>query len=279
MYASGKRDWGEEFKSQRKWKVLIALYFIASVTSWVGAAIFAISYPEVVDITFIWLFVGRNYNQWYFLPLILIHSLIMSLLFMGAACFASFVTIFAFTTHFIIDKLTTFSQNSNNPAHNFDNFKFLVYSYKELQVFFIVFNEVARPYFLLIVSNMLTGISVITLTLYIGYHRDLDSEILFATCLLLIMSTISVWLIYHECGGFNDKSIKIIKRLKRSIELAKLSQKNKALLQSYANTLPPLKIEYNSFGYYKLQNSPRIITRILHYSIKSVMILERVFRK
>lgn len=244
-----------------------------------GPALFILRYTDRATPTILTLFNLSNQAGWLCVFLILIQFGILVSLSMGLTVLASISIIVNFSAQSILERFKRFPLRSNleySKNDELERFNQLLFSYKQLQLCLVLFNEIFRPYFLILVTNGLTGLSVMALVLLIGYHHHVEILTLLSTIVIMIMATVSVILIYYECGTLNDASVKCLKRLKRETTLSELTKDNKVLLHCYVKSLQSLKIDYSFFGYYKKLNCPRIITRIIYYSVKGIITLRKI---
>lgn len=249
------------------------------INSSIGGIIFLLKHTTKARTSIMSLFDVDRLTKWTFALLIILQGWIFIILWMGIIFFASIFAIFNFSAQSVVQmfkRVRLYSNPMYGKANDLKDLILLLFAYKQFHLCIMQFNEIFRPYFLLLVSNGLTGLSVIPLTLVIGYHQHIHVPTLLTISLIFIVSTLSLIILYHECGNLNDGSMKFLKHLKRNIAWAEVNKGNKVLLLLYVRTLRPVKIQYSLFGYYKKQNSPRIITRVLYYSVKGIMTLKQI---
>lgn len=276
---AGKLHWEEQSSWQIKSKVFICLLLITMIATSAGLLLFFLKYTTRDKASIFALFDVDRLTGFAYVLLVIIQLGILLSLWMGIIFGSSILTILNFSAQSIVETFKHFPLGSNtgiSKADEFQRFFLLLSSYKQFQLCLILFNEIFRPYFLVLVSNGLTGSSVMALMLVIGYNQHLELIILLTICLLLSISIIALILIYHQCGNLNKGTLRFLKRLKKEIALSMLPKKNKVLLFSYAKSLQPVRVQYSVFGYFKKQNSPRIITRVLYYSVKGIMTLNKI---
>lgn len=245
----------------------------------VGTILFMLNYTTRARGSILTLFDSDSLTDFEYAFLIIIQFGIIISLWMGIMFFTSISVITNFSVQSIVGRFKYFLLSSNTEYSTDDDlnrFVQILFYYKQLQLCLMLFNEIISPYFLVLVSNGLTGLSVMALIFVIGYHQHAEIIALLTISIAMIMATLTLILIQDESGKLNDASLNYLKMSKRKVALSKLSKQNKVLLLSYTKSLQPLKIQYGSFGYNKKPNSPRIITRIIYYSVKGIMTLRKI---
>jgi len=152
-------------------------------------------------------------------------------------------------------------------------------TYRGLYVSLILVNEITRDYVLIALNNIIISVNVTCLTLYMGYHAQLDFETLITTALITLVTLIYLVLTYSKFGEINDSSMKLIRRIQRNVKTVKgnANDKRKNVLRLESKCMLPLRIDLGSFGYYKKPNSLRIIPKLMYYASKGIMISKKIF--
>lgn len=268
---------GERSNWEKLCKIYICNLLIHMISSSLGSIAFCLTYKTRVSI--LSLFWREGDVSWIYLFFVLIQFGIFISSWMGTISMASLLTMYNISADSVAERLNLFLKTSKSlidKADNFHSFMPLLFTYKQFKLCNILYNEVLRPYFFVVISCMLTGLSVVSFTLAVGFHKHLDNFTLLTAYIILIAATLEQIFTYLVCGNVNDATVKFTKTLMRKAAMSEMTKENKVLLCSYARSLQPVRIEYSSFGYYKKQNTFRVIPRVLYYSAKGILTIKQI---
>jgi len=136
------------------------------------------------------------------------------------------------------------------------------------------FNGVYRKYFLLMLNNIMTIISVCGQVIYITFHDRLILVVGMGIITLANFSTTYLIITYYKLGQIHESSQKCIGSWKRygGLELRPIDRK---LVKRYVKSLRSCRVELGDFGYYRKATSSRIIVKLVFYTTKGIMIINK----
>jgi len=253
---------------------------LTAISSAIGGGIFVFTYfTDLVMPLRAFLELSILFTLWYLPILVGFTVLIAMYVYWTLVVFSgSIFIIFVYWSLAVLSELKRIKVNSSHlPSITARKLVFAISCYRQLQIDVLLMNEITGGYLLIVLTNSLTLISTASLTLYIGYHHQLDIQTLLTTALAMLLSLLCLVLLYYKFGDFNESSKKFSSMLQRNIKHGILRAEDKTLLTKYAYSLHPLKMDLGSFGYFKKPNSLRILTKILAYSVKGVMISKKIY--
>jgi len=263
---------------QKFCKLYISANLIGCVTLPVGIGIFASTYLDAI-IKPIVSFKLRDFilSRWYIsFSIALVDGLIVFLIYSGIMLAVCCFIIFIYWGLAVISQLQKLKPIATDDLERKARTLVTAIScYRQLELNLILYNGVTRKYLHVVMANSLTFVCTSSLTLYLGYHQQLDLQTLLSTSFLMVIAMLCLVLMYYKYGEFNHSSQKFIGKLRRNINLTQLSKEDRVLLMKYAKSLFPLRVYLGSFGYFKKPNSLQIITKVLAYSLKGRMILKK----
>jgi len=150
----------------------------------------------------------------------------------------------------------------------------LLHVYKSLQVLNKEFNSLTRPYLLMAINNAMLVVSVGGQVVAIQLHDKLNLETL--TCILTLSLGAAGYLIllYFKLGQVHETSRKCLESWKKNAGLH-LEHRDKLLALCYVRSLSTCKIELGSFGYFRKANSLKIIEKLIYFTVKGVVLLQK----
>jgi len=135
-------------------------------------------------------------------------------------------------------------------------------------------NGVLRNYVILLVNNMMTIISVTSLVAYITFRSKLIWVLRLGSLTIAIGTTTYLIITYHKLGQIHDTSIKCISSWKR-YGGGLGSSFDRVLVKKYVKSLRSCRLELGDFGYYRKSNSSRIISKLIFYTTKGIIIIKK----
>jgi len=149
--------------------------------------------------------------------------------------------------------------------------------YKLLQLLNYAMNRIVGPYVLMVINNISLVLSVGGQIVLIQLHGHVELETISCTSVLALAGTGFLIISYFKLGEVNEYSKKCIASWKRNAGWY-LTASDKLLVTRYIRSLTVCKIELGGMGYYKKANSLRIIGKIIYYTTKGLMLIQKILR-
>ena len=149
-----------------------------------------------------------------------------------------------------------------------------LYTYKSLQLLLTRINLITRRYFLLFFNNSMTSLSVGGQVIYITLRQHFTLEIRFGILIFIVASTMYMIITYYTLGLLHELSKNVISSWRKNSVL-EMKPLDRILVQKYAKSFKPLRMELGDFGYYRKTTSIRIIGKLIYYTARGLMILQK----
>jgi len=149
----------------------------------------------------------------------------------------------------------------------------VVLLYKSCQLLLNNFNIIFQSFLQTFLNNGATIIAVILTFALVKFNSTMSIVELCVLLMGVFGTTVFLILTYTKFGDVNDQSKKILGSWKRWNGWESPYDRN--LMLKYMRASTQLKVELNSFGFYKKQNTVRIVGRLIYYTAKLLVMTKK----
>ena len=150
-----------------------------------------------------------------------------------------------------------------------------LHTYKGLQLLLNELTSVVRPYLLMILNNMALTLVVGGQIILIKFHSMVTMESILCILILVLVGSGYLIITYFKFGEIHEFSLKCIGSWERNDGYMNQPQ-DRLLLRRYVRSLRLCKVDLGNFGCYRKANSLRIIGKVIYYTTKSIMLIQKL---
>ncbi len=137
------------------------------------------------------------------------------------------------------------------------------------------FNLIGRDFLLVAVNTIVLSIVIICNVALIRFHSFLAIEAVVILVTGSVLGTAYLVLSHQKFGEFNGGSGKYLASWRKTLK--DLNPNDRKLMKKYLNSCHPLQIKLGNFGYYRNQQTVKMISRIIVYTAKILISSKRSF--
>ena len=149
-----------------------------------------------------------------------------------------------------------------------------LHTYKGLQLLLNEFTSVVRPYLLMLLNNMILTLVVGGQIILIKFHSMITMGPLLYILIVVLVGNAYLIITYFKFGEIHEFSLKCIGSWERNDGNTN-QPRDRLLLKRYVRSLRLCRVDLGDFGYYRQVNSLRIVGKVIYYTTKSIMLIQK----